>query len=242
MHVYPQALTITEGDTPGGRYTMRLQTAPTGSVTVTPTSTNTALSLSPASLGFTTLNWDVSQTVQVSAPTDADTDSASATVTHTVAGADYDAIVAPTVAVTVIDPNSINIALSKTRLVIEEENSAGKQYTVRLQAVPTADVTVTIAAPAGASLTINPSTLSFTTTDWETPQTVTVKATADDNHANETYAVSHTGAGGGYDDVVPLAPLSVNRERQRPRCGAAQQARAHRRGGRYARRNLHRGP
>ena len=205
VHVYPQALSITEGDTPGGRYTMRLQTAPTGTVTVTPASTNTALSFDPASLTFTTSNWDVSKTVQVSAPADADTNNASATITHTVAGADYDAIEAPTVAVAVIDPNSENIALSKTQLAIEDPT--GKQYTVHLQAVPTADVTVTIAAPAGAPVTISPASLTFTTTDWETPQTVTVKATADDNHANETYIVSHTAAGGGYDDVVSLEPF-----------------------------------
>lgn len=209
VHVSPQTLTITEGDDPGGRYTMRLQTEPSGTVTVTPASTHTALSLSPASLTFTTSNWDVSKTVQVSAPTDADTDSASATITHTIAGADYDAIDAPTVAVAVIDPNSVNIALSETQLAITEEDPTGKQYTVHLQALPTADVTVTIEAPAGAPVTISPASLTFTTTDWETPQTVTVKATADDNHANETYTVSHTGAGGGYDDVVPLEPLSV---------------------------------
>ena len=207
VHVYPQALTITEGDTPGGRYTMRLQTAPTGTVTVTPASTNTVLSFSPTSLTFNNSNWDVSQTVQVSAPTDADTNNASATITHTVAGADYDAIGAPTVAVAVIDPNSENIALSKTQLAITEEDPTGKQYTVHLQVVPTADVTVTIAAPAGAPVTISPASLTFTTTDWETPQTVTVKATADDNHANETYIVSHTAAGGGYDDVVSLEPF-----------------------------------
>ena len=209
VHVSPQTLTITEGDAFGGGYTMRLQTAPTGTVTVTPASTNTALSFSPASLTFTDTNWDVSKTVQVSAATDANTENASATVTHTVAGADYDAIEAPTVAVVMIDPNSINIALSKTELIIEEEDSAGQQYTVHLQAVPTADVTVTIAAPADAPVTISPATLTFTTTDWETPQTVTVKAAADDDHENETYTVSHTAAGGGYDDVVPLSPLSL---------------------------------
>ena len=109
-----------------------------------------------------------------------------------------------------IDPNSENIALSKTQLAITEEDPTGKQYTVHLKALPTADVTVTIAAPAGAPVTISPSTLTFTTADWETPQTVTVKATADDNHENETYTVSHTAAGGGYDDVVPLAPFSLS--------------------------------
>ena len=208
VHVSPQTLTITEGDAPGGRYTMRLQTVPTDTVSVTPGSTNTALSFSPASLTFTTSNWDVPQSVQVSAATDANTNNASATVTHTVAGADYDAIEAPTVAVVVVDPDSVDIVLRKTQLIIREENSTGKQYTVRLNSVPTADVTVTIAAPAGAPVTISPSTLTFTTTDWETPQTVTVKATADDNHENETYAVSHTADGGGYENV-PLSLLAL---------------------------------
>ena len=207
VHVGPQTLSITEGEH-SGTYRVRLQTEPTGTVTVTPTSTNAALSISPTSLTFTTSDWNLSKPVQVTAAVDDNTDNGSATITHTVAGADYDAIEAPTVAVIMIDPNSKDIVLSKTRLVIEEEDSAGVQYTVLLNAAPTGNVTVTIAAPDDAPVTISPTTLTFTTTNWDTPQTVTVTVGADDNHRGETYTVSHTATGGGYDDAI-LSPLEL---------------------------------
>ena len=211
VHVGPQTLSITEGAAPS-TYRVRLQTEPTGTVTVTPASTNTALSFSPTSLTFTTSDWDVSKIIQVTAALDDDIADGTATITHTVAGADYDAIEAPTITVAVVDPNSKDIVLSKTQLVIEEEDSAGSQYTVWLNAAPTGNVTVTIAAPDDAPVTISPTTLTFTTTDWDAPQTVTVTASADDNHENETYTVGHTAAGGGYDDAPPALelPLHVN--------------------------------
>ena len=209
VHVAPQTLSITEGTGPG-TYRVRLQTEPTGTVTVTPASTNTGLSFSPTSLTFTTSDWDVSKIIQVTAALDDDLDDGTATITHTVAGADYDAIEAPTIAVAVVDPNSKDIILSKTRLVIEEEDSAGMQYTVLLNAAPTGNVTVTIAAPDDAPVTISPTTLTFTTTNWDAPQTVTVTASADDNHENETYTVGHTAAGGGYDDAPPALELPLH--------------------------------
>ena len=208
VHVGPQTLSITEGTGPG-TYRVRLQTEPTGTVTVTPASTNTGLSFSPTSLTFTTSDWNISRIILVAAALDDDIDDGTATITHTVAGADYDAIDAPTIAVSVVDPNSKDIILSKTRLVIEEEDSAGMQYTVRLNAVPTGNVTVTIAATDDAPVTISPTTLTFTTTNWDAPQTVTVTASADDNHENETYTVSHTADGGGYDDAPPALELPL---------------------------------
>ena len=39
--------------------------------------------------------------------------------------------------------------------------------------------------------------LSFTTSNWNTAQTVTVRAAADDNASFETVTLSHSAAGGG---------------------------------------------
>ena len=54
--VSPTALTVTKGTS--RTYTAKLNTQPTESVTVTPSSSNTKVTFSPASLTFTTTNWN----------------------------------------------------------------------------------------------------------------------------------------------------------------------------------------
>ena len=98
--VSPTALTVTKGTS--RTYTAKLNTQPTESVTVTPSSSNTKVTFSPASLTFTTTNWNTAQTVTVTAAQDA-ADAASATISHAVAGGDYGPVPAASVAVTVKD-------------------------------------------------------------------------------------------------------------------------------------------
>ena len=69
---------------------------------MTPSSSNTKVTFSPASLTFTTTNWNTAQTVTVTAAQDA-ADAASATISHAVAGGDYGPVPAASVAVTVKD-------------------------------------------------------------------------------------------------------------------------------------------
>ena len=98
--VSPTALTVTKGTS--RTYTAKLNTQPTESVTVTPSSSNTKVTFSPTSLTFTTTNWNTAQTVTVTAAQDA-ADAASATISHAVAGGDYGPVPAASVAVTVKD-------------------------------------------------------------------------------------------------------------------------------------------
>ena len=98
--VSPTALTVTKGTS--RTYTAKLNTQPTESVTVTPSSSNTKVTFSPVSLIFTTTNWNTAQTVTVTAAQDA-ADAASATISHAVAGGDYGSVPAASVAVTVKD-------------------------------------------------------------------------------------------------------------------------------------------
>ena len=55
-------------------------------VTVTPRSNNADVTFAPATLAFTSANWNVSQTVTVSAAHDGDAADESATLTHAVSG------------------------------------------------------------------------------------------------------------------------------------------------------------
>ena len=100
MTVSESALTIEEGG--DATYTVRLDTQPTDSVTVTVNDpANTDVTAEPASLTFSASTWSTAQTVTVSAKQDDDAADDTATVTHTVSGADYGSVSASDVAVTV---------------------------------------------------------------------------------------------------------------------------------------------
>ena len=63
------------------------------------------------------------------------------------------------------------VEIYPTELTMAEDES--DTYTVVLIMQPTADVTVTVTVPSGADVTVNPSPLTFTTDNWDTPQTET---------------------------------------------------------------------
>ena len=99
--VSAQMLAVNEGST--GNYTVALESQPTASVTVTPSSSDATKVTVPAALTFTTTNWNTAQTLTVTAVEDTDAVNDSATVSHAVAGGDYDSLTATSVVVTVDD-------------------------------------------------------------------------------------------------------------------------------------------
>ena len=98
--VSAETLPVNEGST--GTYTVVLNSQPTASVTVTPSSDNSDVAVSSA-LTFTTTNWNTAQTVTVTAAQDSDAVDDAATISHAVMGGDYGAVTAASVAVTVDD-------------------------------------------------------------------------------------------------------------------------------------------
>ena len=52
--------------------------------------------------------------------------------------------------------------------------------------------------------------LSFTTTTWDTAQTVTVTAAEDNDTADETVTLTHTAAGGGYAGETRTLAVTVD--------------------------------
>ena len=120
-------LTVDEGAT--GTYTVRLNTRPTGNVTVTPSKTGSSdVTFSPTSLSFRRNNWNTPQTVTVTAAQDSDAVDDSATIAHTVAGADYGthSVSAGSVTVTVGDDEAggNNLPTSRSGRVTATEDTA----------------------------------------------------------------------------------------------------------------------
>ena len=96
------------------------------------------------------------------------------------------------------------VSVSETALTVREEDATGDSYMVFLDTQPTADVTVTVAGHSGTEVTPNPTSLTFTTSNWGTPQTVTVTAAADANLVNETVTLTHSAASadGNYNSIT----------------------------------------
>ena len=107
------ALTVTEEDPTGARYTVVLDSQPTATVTVTVAGhAGTDVTPSPTSLTFTPMTWGTTQTVTVTAGADADTANDAVTLTHSAAStdSDYGGISIDGVAVTVTDNDDTNTA------------------------------------------------------------------------------------------------------------------------------------
>ena len=86
------------------------------------------------------------------------------------------------------------ITVSKTALTVTEEDTTGDSYTVVLDSRPTADVTVTVAGHAGTDVTPDPGTLTFTTSNWDTVQRVTVTAGDDADTTDDSVTLTHSAA------------------------------------------------
>ena len=87
------------------------------------------------------------------------------------------------------DDDDAGVTLSETSLGIAEGGSG--DYSVVLTSEPTADVTIESRAPAGSDLTVNPSSLTFTSGDWDSPQTVAVSAADDNDFTDDTGTIRH---------------------------------------------------
>ena len=102
-----------------------------------------------------------------------------------------------------------SIKLDRENLTVQEQGG-GSSYTVRLGNQPSGgNVTVTISGQSGTVL-IDDTSLTFTTGNWNTPQTVTVTAANDSNRTGHSFTLTHSASGGGYGSVT--ASLSVTVE------------------------------
>ena len=70
---------------------------------------------------------------------------------------------------------------------------------------------MTINDPSNTDVTADPASLTFTTANWSSEQTVTVNAAHDGDASDEREAVTHTVSGADYDSIgVPDVTVTVN--------------------------------
>ena len=208
MTVTGASLTITDDDTAGfvvspstsaslrlrttedggtAAFEVKLGSEPTGDVVLGVASSDTTEgTVSASSLTFTATTWNTAQTVTLTGVDDAPANPVdgdrSYTVTLTVnrestADAIYDALSA----ITVYAVNADNEYGLDVGSVTGQATEAGGQatFTVALLTRPSAAVTVSVTSLDASEGAASPSSLTFTDSDWNTTQTVTVTG-ADD--------------------------------------------------------------
>ena len=213
VRVEPTLLRMEEGGTAG--YRVRLNTEPSGDVTVTATSGSSELTLQDGvqqvgtlALTFTTQNWNAERQVRAQSVVDDDVADETTTVTHAVAG--YAGVSsAPTLAVEVEDDDAPGIAFEPAEgLSLTEGGAATGMYSAVLTARPSAAVTVAVSGD-DVGLAFDTSAdpgdqteLTFTAMNWNVAQTVTARAETDADAATEEAVLLHAASGGGYDGVT----------------------------------------
>ena len=110
-------------------------------------------------------------------------------------------------------PKAAGVTVSTTSLTVTEEDTTGDSYTVVLDSQPTANVVVTVAGHAGTEVLPAPTTLTFTSTTWNTPQPVTVTAADDTDTANDEVSLTHSATSTDTDyDAIVIGGVTVTVE------------------------------
>ena len=177
-------LTTTEA---GGTatFTVVLNTQPTADVTIALSSSDTTEgTVAPASLTFTTANWNVAQTVTVTGVDDAVDRRRRRLHDRDGAGDEHRPELQrrqcrPTSRSATPTTTAPGITVTPTAGLTTTEAGGTATFTVVLNTQPTADVTIALSSSDTTEGTVSPASLTFTTANWNVAQTVTVTGVDD---------------------------------------------------------------
>ncbi len=212
------SINLAEGGA-AGSYNIVLTSAPTAPVSINFNTGSQVNAISP--ITFDSTNWNIPQTVTVSASDDSIAEGIhSETITHTATSTDgkYNGIAASPTAVAITDNETPGISiLHPVGTTDVLEGYGGDTYQVSLLTPPRADVTITLATDGQVSTDLQ--TLTFTAANWNIPQTVTV--TALDDAAVEgahTSTIQHvaTSADAEYNNLAASPIVATIRDNEIP--------------------------
>lgn len=175
-------LLTTEG---GGQamFTVALHRQPADDVAIAVSSSDmTEGTVAPGSLTFTTNDWNVPQTVTITGQDDGLVDGAVAysivLAPATSTDANYNGLNPDDVSVVNAD-NEPGITVSPTSGLVTTEAGGTNSFTIVLNTQPTGNVTIGLSCSDTTEGAVSPPSVTFTTGDWNTPQTVTVTGVDD---------------------------------------------------------------
>ena len=213
-------LTISSGEVGegAGNFTFTVTLNPSSLQTVTvdyATSDGTATSGSDYTAASGTLTFspgDTTKTVSVPVAADdidEDDETFTLTLTNPVNASIPNTLESGSATIRDDDTAGVTVSAPGTGLDIDEGDD--DTYTVVLDSEPTHSVTITVNDPSNTDVTAEPASLTFTTTNWDTAQTVTVSASHDSGHDDEDATVTHTAASSDAKyDGISVADVPVN--------------------------------
>ncbi len=168
------------------------------------------ITVSSATFIFTTENWNVGQTVNLTGIDDAFADG-NKTTTITISVDDtnsddvFDPVVNQTVSCITSDDEEVGFTLTESdgsTLVWEAGATTTDDFTVVLDGPPESDVVLSIVSGDTGEATVSASSLTFTNADWNTAQTVTVTGVNDvAGDGSQTTAITISVNDGSSDDA-----------------------------------------
>ncbi|HKQ57734.1 MAG TPA: Calx-beta domain-containing protein [Candidatus Eisenbacteria bacterium] len=201
------------------QFTMVLSSQPVADVTIALSSSDlTEGTVAPASLTFTPANWNAARTVTVTGVDDPAVDGAVAYSIVTAAAVSADPLYhgqdPANVAVTNTDNDAVGFTVNPLAGLTTTEAGGAATFTVVLNSQPTASVSIPIQSSDATEGTVAPSTLVFTTADWNVPQTVTVTGVddfVDDGNVNySVFVLPVTSLDPAYSGQNPPNPALTN--------------------------------
>lgn len=198
LSIAPLVVSITDNDTAGttksaavvttteaggsDTMTFRLNTQPTGNVTVVLASSDTGEgTVSPSSLTFTPGNFATPQNITVTGvDDDVEDGDIDYEISFTLVSADpgYNNLPVAPLDVTNTDGDTAGFIISAISNDLREDGTSGR-FTVRLTSEPIDDVTIGVAAGDATEASVSVASLSFDANNWNQPQEVTVSGVDD---------------------------------------------------------------
>ncbi|MDA1017898.1 MAG: hypothetical protein O3A00_26005, partial [Planctomycetota bacterium] len=141
--------------------------------------------VSPATLTFTSANWNVAQTVTITGEDDDIIDGEQTTVVTVavvVAASDdkFDAVATQDVSVTTADDDVAGFTITESGGTSVIESGTSDTFDVVLDVQPDSDVVLSVSSGDTGEATVSPATLTFTSANWNVAQTVAVTGEDDD--------------------------------------------------------------
>ena len=102
----------------------------------------------------------------------------------------------PGLVLKIIDDDTAGVTITPVELSFAE--GASDTYSVVLDSEPSDTVRIEMSRSGSSDVTVSPSQLTFTTSDWATAHTVTVNSEQDDDSADDSATIKHTVQGGDY--------------------------------------------
>ena len=197
-------------------FTVVLNTQPSANVGIGLATSNTnEATVAPASLIFTTANWNVPQTVTLTGVDD-DIDDGDVGFTALVAAAvstdqQYNGLNPSDLSLSNIDNDTAGFIFTPISGNTTEENETTATLTVRLATRPFADVTLFAVSSDTTEGEVSPGSLVFSTADWSVPKTITVTGAEDAiDDGDVSYSVNFTGSVSTDSAYAGLVPGSIS--------------------------------